>query len=167
MKHETNSRIANPSLLGPSFSKGLHTQMVDLRQLLNHLDAKIIGSVQPGQTHDDTGLAFKIRNIQHARKSRSRLFDPELFADPAWDILLDLFACNLEQRRVSISGLCAASGVPMTTTLRWIGTLEQHGLIARRDDPLDARRVFIMLSSHGLSVMREYFDSLPTQTEPI
>ena len=116
---------------------------------------------------NDESVAQKVRSIQRARTNRSRLFDPELFADPAWDILLDLFASSLEQRRVSVSGLCAASGVPATTALRWMATLEAHELILRLKDPLDARRVFVMLSGKGSSIMREYFQTLSPGALPI
>ncbi len=114
-----------------------------------------------GPSPYDAVLARKIRSIQSARADRARFFDVELFGEPAWDILLDLFAISLEQRRVSITGLCNASGVPLTTALRWIASLEERAHIVRREDPLDARRTFIMLSERGLSAMREYFDSLP------
>ncbi len=59
--------------------------------------------------------------IIRQRQLRARFFDGELFADPAWDMLLDLTAARVEARRVSVTSLCIASGVPPTTALRWIG----------------------------------------------
>jgi hypothetical protein len=43
---------------------------------------------------------------------REQFFGPDLFADPAWDILLDLYAARLEQQRVAVSSLCIAAAVP-------------------------------------------------------
>lgn len=69
-----------------------------------------------------------------------------LFADPAWDMLLDLFAASAEGVRVSVSSACIASGVATSTALRWINELELGGLVTRRPDPLDGRRTFVEIS---------------------
>ena len=101
-----------------------------------------------------------IRAFIRARAQRQRFFGADLFADPAWDILLELYACELSQQRVSVSKLCFAVSVPTTTVLRWLALLERQGLIRRDDDPMDRRRVWVSLSSTGLDKMERYFDSL-------
>ena len=73
------------------------------------------------------------------------MFSDGIFADPAWDIMLDLFAADLEQRRVSVSSACLAAAVPPTTALRWLKKLEEEQLIQRSIDPLDRRRVYLSL----------------------
>lgn len=98
----------------------------------------------------------EIRAVIRARRLRGRFFTPELFADPAWDMLLDLFAAELEQRRVSVSSLCIAAAVPPTTALRWIGTMHEEGLFRREADPIDRRRAYIVLSERALHGMRAY-----------
>ena len=90
--------------------------------------------------------AGQIRAMIRARRLRDQFFQGELFADPAWDMLLDLMAARLEQRRVAVSSLCIAAAVPPTTALRWIKTLCEQGLFVRVADPQDGRRVFIELS---------------------
>lgn len=90
--------------------------------------------------------APQIRAIIRARRLRDHFFQRELFADPAWDMLLDLMAARLEKRRVAVSSLCIASAVPPTTALRWIKALCDQGLLLRVADPEDGRRVFIELS---------------------
>lgn len=91
----------------------------------------------------DAGM---VRAIIRARRLREQFFGPDLFADPAWDILLDLFAARLEAQRVAVSSLCIAAAVPATTALRWIKTLTDSGLLVRAADPQDGRRVYIELS---------------------
>ena len=103
-----------------------------------------------------------VRNAVHARLQRTRHFNAKLFSDPAWDILLELYGAALSQRRLTVSRLSERSQTPMTTALRWIGLLETEGLIARENNPLDGRLVYIVLSSAGLSAMEEYFSSFPT-----
>jgi DNA-binding MarR family transcriptional regulator len=73
-------------------------------------------------------------------------------------MLLELYAAELAQRRVATSELCIGAAVPASTALRWIEKLHQKGLAARRNDPLDARRVWVELSAEGVSLMERYFE---------
>ena len=101
-----------------------------------------------------------VKSVLRARRRRDRLFDGEVFADPAWDMLLELYALHLDNRRESISSLCIAAQVPATTALRWIVRLEQDGLAVRSDDPKDGRRSWIELTDKGVERMRGYFEML-------
>lgn len=87
-----------------------------------------------------------IRSMLRWRRRRNELFGGELFADPAWDMMLDLAAARLEGVDVAVSSLCIAAAVPATTALRWIKMLTDVGLFVRVADPNDRRRVFIALS---------------------
>jgi len=91
--------------------------------------------------------AARIRAHIKARRLRERFFDPALFADPVWDILLDLAASKLEERPVSVSSLCIAASVPTTTALRSIKAMVERGLLKRNSDPADARRTFIGMTA--------------------
>ncbi len=101
-----------------------------------------------------------IRNMIKARQMRPRFLDADLFADPAWDMLLDLTAARAEHRRVSVTSLCIASGVPTTTALRWMKLLKQAGYIQRMEDDTDRRRAFVALSETGAAAMARYFDAI-------
>jgi len=92
----------------------------------------------------------------HARRTRARYLTPELFADPAWDILLDLLRAEIGHERISVSSACIAAAVPATTGLRWLKALEQRGLIVRHRDLHDARRTYVTLSSHTSMALRRY-----------
>lgn len=98
-----------------------------------------------------------VRRSIRARRERARYFNPELFADPVWDMLLSLFAAELEQVRVSVTSLCSAAEVPATTALRWIATMTDANLLRRRPDPCDGRRVFIEMTPEASAAMRSYF----------
>jgi DNA-binding MarR family transcriptional regulator len=123
---------------------------------------------QQGTLHRKGGSAEArwVRSLLTARAERSRFFSARLFADPAWDMLLELYAAELAQRRTSVTGLGSSSGVPPTTALRWMNVLEQDGLVIREDDPLDGRRVFIALSEKGSRAIRAYLGSLPATIYP-
>lgn len=101
-----------------------------------------------------------IRRMLRQRQQRARFFEGDLFADPAWDMLLDLAAARAEMKRVSVTSLCIASGVPPTTALRWIGQLTAGGLFQRVEDRADRRRAFIELTDRAADAIARYFDSL-------
>lgn len=99
----------------------------------------------------------EVRQRIRARRARDQYFGAGMFEDPAWDMLLDLYAAHLEHRRVSVSSLCIAAAVAPTTALRWIGKMTDSGLFERHPDPLDRRRAFMALSPKALQAMRGYF----------
>ncbi|MFL6770106.1 MAG: winged helix DNA-binding protein [Sphingomicrobium sp.] len=99
----------------------------------------------------------QVRQVIRARRLRSRYFDEEMFADPAWDMLLDLLQAEIAQHRVPVSSLCIAAAVPATTALRWIKTMTDAGLFRRRADPHDGRRVFVELAPQASEALRRYF----------
>jgi DNA-binding MarR family transcriptional regulator len=99
----------------------------------------------------------QVRQVIRARRLRSRYFDEEMFADPAWDMLLDLLQAEIAQHRVPVSSLCIAAAVPATTALRWIKTMTDAGLFRRRADPHDGRRVFVELAPQVSEALRRYF----------
>ena len=98
-----------------------------------------------------------VRSIIRARRLRARFFQEDLFADPAWDMLLDLFQAEIAQLRVPVSSLCIAAAVPATTALRWLKTMVEQGLFVRRADPHDGRRVFVELAPKAGEALRSFF----------
>lgn len=101
--------------------------------------------------------AHAVRMLIRLRRLRAQFFPDYLFADPAWDMLLDLMAARLEEERVAVSSLCIAAAVPPTTALRWIRTMTDQGIFVRRHDPDDGRRIFIDLSDDAARAMAAFF----------
>ncbi|WP_174290900.1 MarR family winged helix-turn-helix transcriptional regulator [Sphingomonas bacterium] len=104
--------------------------------------------------------AAEVRRAIRARRLRDQHFGSGFFEDPAWDILLDLFAADLEGTQVSVSSLCIAASVAPTTALRWISKLTDSGLLERHPDPFDRRRAFMELSSGASRAMRDHVATL-------
>jgi hypothetical protein len=120
---------------------------------------------EPGESGDegaapegarDLVLAASAERLYHERRRRSRYFPPHLFAEPAWDILLDLFVNGVRNRAISITSACIAGGIPATTGLRWLGLLEKEGLLVRETSGEDARVTWVRLSDQGMNAMRGY-----------
>jgi hypothetical protein len=101
-----------------------------------------------------------VRAIIRNRHLRKRHITSKLFADPAWDMLLDLTVAYAEHTRTSITSLCIASGVPQATALRWINLLVAEGLVQRIEDYVDRRRVFAVLTEQGANAMADLFGDL-------
>lgn len=115
---------------------------------------------QAGGAEPQLPDARLVRRIIRQRQLRGRFMDGDLFADPAWDMLLDLTAARIEGKRVSVTSLCIAAGVPPTTALRWLGQLVDAGLFVRVSDATDKRRVFIALSDKAAAAMARYFTEI-------
>ncbi|WP_339345533.1 MarR family winged helix-turn-helix transcriptional regulator [uncultured Sphingomonas sp.] len=111
--------------------------------------------------------AATVRDVLRARRLRDRFFGTGLFEDPAWDMLLDLFAAALEGTQVSVSSLCIAAAVAPTTALRWIGKLTAADLLHRHPDPQDRRRAFVSLSPAAQDAMYRYVAALADATLPL
>jgi DNA-binding MarR family transcriptional regulator len=99
--------------------------------------------------------------IYDTRRTRSRYFHNNLFGEPVWDMLLALFCLPTARwRKMSVGGLSEAAGQPLTTSLRWLKVMEQKGLVERSPDPLDARRIFLVLTEKGDRLMCDYLTSI-------
>lgn len=92
------------------------------------------------ERRDRASLAEFVARLRQLRMRRNELIGAPLFRDPAWDMLLELFAAHESRRKLSVSSLCYASGVPPTTALRQLQRLEKHKLVRRTGDSRDNRR---------------------------
>ena len=119
-----------------------------------------VGTGHPDQSARSPIRPRDVRAIIRQRRLRDEIWPSEMFADPAWDMMLDLYAARLERQRVSVSSLCIAAAVPATTALRWIKTLTETGIFERQDDPRDGRRIFVTLTDQSLAHMHLYFQRM-------
>lgn len=129
-----------------------------LYRLLHELDG-MGGSC--GEALGALPTAQRVRAILRVRRARSQIFGSDLFADPAWDMLLELYLAELAHCRLSVSSLCTGAAVPATTALRWMKVLETRGMIRRTADPTDGRRVFVALSDEARRAMDSLFSAIP------
>ncbi len=130
----------------------------EVRRLLGELDRLAsflsgIGSDQAGSgSHDaPTGEAVVLavavaKQAIKMRRQRAKLFGVGLFAEPGWDILLELYVARAEDYKVTVGNACIAAAVPMSSALRWCQLLEDRRIILRYQDTGDRRRRFVKLS---------------------
>lgn len=116
------------------------------------------GAVAPVLRTTAHGFAVA-RELYTMRRRRGRHLPMDLFGEPTWDILLDLYVAIGEGRRVPTTSACIGAHVPPTTALRWLRILEARGLVEREDDGRDGRRTFVRLTVTGLKAMEDFLES--------
>jgi DNA-binding MarR family transcriptional regulator len=131
----------------------LRRRVDELAELVNR-DAPISSDVPQPEVRQF------IRTILKLRANRRNVFGADLFGEASWDMLLELYDAEFTGRRVSVSSLCYASGVPQTTALRWIKVLEREGQIKRVPDAQDGRRYFLELTEDARRALHRTFGAL-------
>lgn len=117
-------------------------------------------SKAPEEPLPRTMLVALAGRLYDARRARARFFANSLLGEPVWDMLLALYCLPARKKRLSVTALCNASGVPTSTGLRWVHVLEQKRLIEREPDPRDSRRFHVRLSNEGDELMSRYLASI-------
>jgi DNA-binding MarR family transcriptional regulator len=126
----------------------------DLIDLAARLTCFAAGEARPG-----TGPAVTAREVWavlRASMRRSALFGIDL-SNPGWNMMLTLYAGELEGRRLYFARLAEEAGVPPTTALRWLDLLGEAGLVRRGPEEGAARRVVVGLTPRGSEAMTGWF----------
>ena len=108
-----------------------------------------------------------VRRTQVVRRLRSTFIAGDLFTDPAWDMLLELFARELGGEPSRASEVCAAAGVGATSARRWLEALGERGLIERVSRAGNDNDEWIQLTAKGSAQMQRYFAAVATTSLPI
>lgn len=132
----------------------------DLRQSLASARAQLDEADEllgKAERHRDPGISSvqMAKRLYRVRRVRDRHFAADLFADPAWDILLDLYVAHHEGRAVTTSSACLASSVAQTTGLRWVNNLAEAGLIERSPSLEDHRLQLVSLTDEAVDRMSD------------
>ena len=105
---------------------------------------------------DEEYLANLALREYGARRQRTRHFATDLFGEPAWDILLDLFVQRACGKKICVTSATIASAAPPTTALRKIQMLEKDGLVARQRSAQDRRVTYLVLTEKGYRQVGNY-----------
>lgn len=100
------------------------------------------------------GEAF-VESVIEIRRRRDGGLGGDLFSDPAWDILLELFAAHYAHRKTSLSDLNSIA--PRSTIARWLEALEQKNLITCQVCTSNADQFRIELTADGIAKMTALF----------
>jgi len=135
----------------------------------DHRDPSRRGAADSAASQADVELAVRryVHFILSARHKRRKYMGKRLFAEPAWDILLHLYAAELgDEQSLSLEWLTDAAQVPASTVLRWVHALEADGFVASKTLPADPAQTFVNLSETGRTALGSYFRDIATATPP-
>ena len=106
---------------------------------------------------DDRRLIQLARRHYDLRRVRDEIFSSfDIFGEASWDMMLSLFAAQLDDKQVSIGALCSVSGVSINSAMRWIALLEDTGLIVRYSDDRDPHIEFMRLTPYARGLIANY-----------
>ena len=108
----------------------------------------------------DDILLETARTLYRERRLRARHFAGSLFAEPTWDMLLDLFIADCERRKITIKSVCIGANVPTTTAMRHLRWLHEQGLVERLSHPRDARSTHVRLTAVAITAMQNYLTEI-------
>jgi DNA-binding MarR family transcriptional regulator len=99
--------------------------------------------------------------IYQSRRARDQSFPhPQIFGEPAWDILLDLYIRQARGETVSVKSATIGSAASASTALRWLKVLEEEGLISSHGDASDSRRRLVSLTPEGFERMTRHLTEI-------
>jgi hypothetical protein len=99
----------------------------------------------------------QVEAILSLYRRRASIIAPELFGDPAWEVLLRLFLAKLRRRKIKLSDLKDVG--PQSTLARWAAILQERGLVTCALNRLDSGDLWIELTSNGAARMSALFDN--------
>jgi FixJ family two-component response regulator len=135
----------------------ISAEMQRLARLIDEPETSVGAS--PAGKNRVADVAFIRQLLRHETKRRE-ISNGSLFGDPTWAMLLDLVIANLENRTVSVSSACIASGAPTTTALRLVNKLVADSILDRIPDNKDGRRDFLVIAPDIKTLLIAYLNDL-------
>lgn len=107
-----------------------------------------------------SGRIRQCRRLIQERRTILEILGPPLCLAPMWDILLDLYLAELEERPIYLWQSCVASNIPISSAHRKISNMIESGILERTGLGSDKRRVDIALSPATRGDMHRLVDAL-------
>jgi hypothetical protein len=121
---------------------------------------RLIEDAERGAATHDADLAEFARQTLTGRRERDRYFDPMVFSNPAWDMLLAMYVASAEGRALGVLDCCAAAPVAQGVALRWLAYLKQEEMVIETRDSVQSRQTRIRLSDQMQRTISAYLGSL-------
>lgn len=139
-------------------AEDVHATVIEQLQAVMRMVTQMQCEQQAEASDFGPGLAYRtaIRVIADRRARAQQFTNRDLFGEPAWDILLDLYVRQNNSEPTSVKSACIGAGVPASTALRWIGVLENEGLVSSVGDAGDHRRRLVRLTDQAFKQMTTY-----------
>ena len=95
------------------------------------------------------------------RRRRDALFPPDLFGEPAWDLLLAMFTARERGQAMILCRAYKAAGVTDTTGRRLLDRMESEGLITRRRAPRSRKMRIVELTDRSVALLVDFLARSP------
>ena len=151
--------IIKPPIGGKMGIYQIIDEISDIQKNIGRISQQIGYEVQHklSDTEQDDYLVEMIEKYFDNKRLRYIIVSQDLFSDPYWDILMELFYARLKGKNVSVSAVATAGNMAQTTGLRYIDSLVAMEYIYREKDNWDGRKVFIRMAEKPFLLMKEYF----------
>lgn len=103
------------------------------------------------------------RELIHHRRQRRRFFSTMVFGEPAWEMLLALFAHTPGEEGMTAEKLISSVEVPASVGKRWIDYLERERLLVRHAAGADEATSVISLTPEAEARLTSYIESIEAQ----
>lgn len=142
----------------------------DLAAALRRIAAALDGSAKAApapapraERPTDRVASETARRMLEAIDLRSQYFDGELFSDPAWSLMLDIYGQMSRGRRTSLAGAAGSARAPVNTAQRWINLLTERGFLVQKTEGRDPKRVYVELSPDLFDCMTAYLGQVASE----
>lgn len=116
----------------------------------------------PGKPLADAVCLENARAAIRRRILRRQLLGAsDLFGEPAWDMVLDLFVHEGYGKPTAMSSLCVSAGIPFSSAMRLAQKLCDAGILERVPDIFDGRRTNLRIAPDVAHRLRAYFAEGP------
>ena len=105
-------------------------------------------------------LVERARATLEMRQLRHKFFNPAMFGEPAFDMLLALYVTNARPPIVSLRMLSPLVGVSESSAVRWLKFLVSEGLAFSVGGDGDPGAIHAAITGKGRIVMGEYLKAL-------
>jgi DNA-binding MarR family transcriptional regulator len=106
-----------------------------------------------GEKADRRPLLALAKRISSLRRDRAQYFEPEIFSDAGWDILLSLYIAKREHEPMTEATVCEESGVPPSIAVRWLQSLAELRLVKRMKKAHGEQSSRVELTGEGVRRM--------------
>lgn len=100
------------------------------------------------------------RKLVTMRKALGDTLGYRYCASPVWDMLLELYIAEREERVVYLWSLCSFANVPFPTACRKVYEMEKIGLVLCNPTDRDRRGIKVSLTEKGQGVVESLLDRL-------
>lgn len=109
---------------------------------------------------DNESRRAAVNLMVRSRADRKRFFPETIFAEPAWDILLTLYAAAIERQGEQVGRLAREAAVAPSVAERWARALEAEGFVQFERSSSPGRSGHVSLTEKGWRAMDSYFEGL-------